>query len=205
MKIRNVSDPCFSEYGKIINIDSSEIVDYLSNRSKMPEEGNLYVRDDKDMASLKDISKIKEEIFGEADIEVGYCNGFNSKLNCMEYHATCEVDVAADDIILLLGKIDDIHNGLLDSKDLKAFLVKKGQAVCLYPYTLHFSPCKCSDKGFHTAIILPDKTNADLSKASNDKMLWKINKWLIAHKESKQASLGAYVGIIGENIQVDYK
>lgn len=44
----------------------------------------------------------------------------------------------------------------------------------------------------------------DLTDHPTDKTLWKINKWLLAHKDSKQASLGAYIGIVGENIKVEY-
>ncbi len=204
MKILSVTDPLFKEYGSVLDIDSSEIVTYLKNKAKMPEENNIYVRDDSSMHSLKGIEEIKERVYGLGDIEVGYCNGYNSLLNCMEYHACPEVDIAADDLVLLLARKEDIHDGILNSKDVKAFLLKKGEAVILAPYTLHFSPCKLSKDGFRCAIILSDKTNMDLESTPKDKTLWKVNKWLLAHKDSKQASLGAYVGIVGDNLKVDF-
>ena len=204
MKILSVTDPLFKEYGSVLDIDSSEIVTYLKNKAKMPEENNIYVRDDSSMHSLKSIEEIKESVYGLGDIEVGYCNGYNSLLNCMEYHACPEVDIAADDLVLLLARKEDIHDGILNSKDVKAFLLKKGEAVILAPYTLHFSPCKLSKDGFRCAIILSDKTNMDLESTPKDKTLWKVNKWLLAHKDSKQASLGAYVGIVGDNLKVDF-
>ncbi len=204
MKILSVTDPSFKEYGSILNIDSSNIVAYLKNQARMPDENNLYVRDDLLMHSLKGIDEIKESVYGLSDIEVGYCNGYNSLLNCMEYHTCPEVDIAADDLVLLLAAQKDIHEGILDSKDVKAFLLKKGEAVILNPYTLHFSPCKLSEDGFRCAIILTDKTNMDLETSPKEKTLWKVNKWLLAHKESKQASSGAYIGIIGDNLKVDF-
>lgn len=204
MKLINVTDPEFLAYGEVLNIDTSEIVSYLHSKAKMPQENNIYVRKDEDMSSLKGIEEIHENIYGLGDIEVGYCNGYNSLLNCMEYHTCPEVDIAADDLVLLLGTQNDIHDGVLDSKDLKAFLLKKGEAVVLKPYTLHFSPCKLSNDGFRCAIILTDKTNMDLESQPEDKKLWKVNKWLLAHKESNQASLGAYIGIIGENTKVSF-
>lgn len=204
MKILSVSDKEFLEYGYLLDIDTTEIVKYLKNKSKMPSEGNIYVRKDIDMHSLKGINKIHEDVYGLNDIEVGYCNGFNSYLNCMEYHNCPEVDIAADDLILLLAKPSDIHDGILSSNDVKAFLLKKGEAVCLLPYTMHFSPCKLSDNGFRCAIILTDKTNMDLTSVPSDKKLWKVNKWLLAHEDTKQASMGAYIGIVGENIKVEY-
>ncbi len=204
MKILSVTDPLFKEYGTVLDIDSSEIVAYLKNKAKMPNENNIYVRDDSSMHSLKGIEEIKERVYGLGDIEVGYCNGYNSLLNCMEYHACPEVDIAADDLVLLLARKEDIVEGKLDSKDVKAFLLRKGESVILAPYTLHFSPCKLSEDGFRCAIILSDKTNMDLESAPKDKTLWKVNKWLLAHKDSKQASLGAYIGIIGDNLKVDF-
>ncbi len=204
MKIRSVTDPLFAKYGKVLDLETDEMVSYLHNRATMPKEGNIYVRNDENMKVLRGISKIKEEIYGLSDVEVGYCNGFNSLLNCMEYHACPEVDVVGDDLVLLLANQDDVREGFLASKDVEAFLLKKGQAVCLYPYTFHFSPCKLSESGFHCAIILSDKTNMDLKETPKDKKLWKVNKWLFAHKDTVQAKNGAYVGIIGENIRVDF-
>lgn len=204
MKIQNVTDPEFLAYGEVLDLDSSEIVDYLRNQSKMPSEGNFYCRDEKAMASLKGVREIRERIFGTAPIETGYCNGFNSLLNCMEYHACPEVDVAGEDLVLLLGRKEEIQNGEWDSSCAKAFLLKRGQSVCLYPYTLHFSPCKLSAAGFRCAIILSEGTNADLLSKPSDPLLWKINKWLIAHPSSKQASMGAHMGITGKNIKIDY-
>ncbi len=204
MKIQSVTDPEFQDYGYVLSFNTDEIVSYLKEKAVMPKENNIYVRDDKDMKSLSGIDEIHEKVYGLGDIEVGYCNGYNSLLNCMEYHTCPEVDIAADDLVLLLARPKDLKDGILDSKDVKAFLVKKGEAVCLYPYTMHFSPCKLSDNGFRCAIILSDKTNMDLDKKADDKALWKVNKWLLAHKDSKQATLGAYVGIVGENIKVEY-
>ncbi len=204
MKIRNVTDPEFQDYGYVLSLNTDEIVSYLKEKAEMPKENNIYVRDDKDMKTLAGIHEIHEKVYGLGDIEVGYCNGYNSLLNCMEYHACPEVDIAADDLVLLLARPKDLKDGILDSKDVEAFLVKKGEAVCLYPYTMHFSPCKLSDNGFRCAIILSDKTNMDLDQDVDDKTLWKVNKWLLAHKDTKQATLGAYVGIVGENIKVEY-
>lgn len=205
MRTRSVADPLFAKYGRVLDLDASEMVSYLHRCAKMPQEGNLYVRDDENAGLLRGIGKIKEEIYGLGDIEVGYCNGFNSLLNCMEYHSCPEVDVAGDDLVLLLASQSDVHDGLLDSQDVEAFLLKKGQAVCLHPYTFHFSPCKLSESGFHCLIILGGKTNADLPEAPSNKKLWKVNKWLYAHKDSPQAKSGAYIGIIGENIRVDFQ
>ena len=207
MKIESVSSPSFKKYGYVLeNIDTTEVVSYLKEKAKMPEVGkNLYVRDETPMHQLKCIDELKETIYGGSDIEVGYCNGYNSLLNCLEYHTCPEVNVAAEDLVLLLATQDDIVDGFLDSTIIKAFLVKKGEAIVVNPYVFHYSPCKLSDDGFHCLVILSDKTNMDFEeKPKFDQKLWKVNKWLFAHKDTKEANNGAYIGIVGENIKVEY-
>ena len=154
------------------------------------------------MHKLKSFSEIKETVYGLGKIESGYCNGYNSKLNCLEYHTCPEVDVASCDLVLLLATMDDVKDGVIDSSLVKAFLLKEGEAVIINPYVFHFSPCKLTSAGFKCAIILTDGTNSDLETKPVDNRLWKVNKWLFAHPESNQAGLGAYIGIKGDNIEV---
>ena len=35
-----------------------------------------------------------------------------------------------------------------------------------------------------------------------DKRLWAVNKWLLAHPETDQVAAGAYVGLVGKNIDL---
>jgi hypothetical protein len=192
----------FEPYGYLLNEEFPCAVNYLSTKAKMPREGNIYVRDDIDMKNCPDAKRLQEEVFGLGQMEAGYCNGHNTKLNCLEYHACPEVDLAATDLILLLALPSDIEDGKLDSSKVKAFYVKKGQAVVLRPYVLHFSPCMAKGEPFRCGIYLSAGTNRDLTIKPADPKLWKENKWLFAHRESKQAGLGAYVGITGVNLEV---
>jgi len=143
-------------------------------------------------------------------LQAGYCNGRNQKLGALEYHKGSEIDVAVNEFVLLLGDIRNIHNNQFSTLNVKAFYVPKGTACELYGTTLHFSPCRVTDDGFKSIIILPKGTNLPLSntsvpKCDEDKLLWMQNKWLIVHADSQHANLGAHVGIIGENIEVNYK
>jgi len=193
----------FLEYGYVIEGNYEDIVSFLLTNSPMPTNDiNLYERDDERMALVPSIKSLQELVFGGSEIETGYCNGYNNKLNCLEYHASPEINVAATDLVLLLASRKDIKNGFINSKDVKAFYVKKGTCLVLNPYTLHFSPCRADENGFKCAVILPQGTNKDLTFKPKDRMLWKENKWLLAHSESKQASLGAYIGIKGDNIEI---
>ncbi len=201
LKIHDCSSLEFKKYGTYLGKKYDDIVSYLTNNSPMPEKNNLYVRDDEKMHNLPSYDLIKEEIYGNSNIEIGYCNGYNYRLNCLEYHTCPEVDIASTDLILLLATQDDIKDGMIDSHDVKAFLLKKGEAIIINPYIFHFSPIKLSDDGFKSCIILTDGTNRDLEKKPSDPRLWKENKWLFAHKDTVQANSGAYIGIKGDNIE----
>jgi hypothetical protein len=194
----------FAPYGKLLKGDFSSAVAYLEEKTPMPEKGNLYVRSDLAFLSLPLLKGLQEEVFGNAPMEAGYCNGYNSLLNCLEYHACPEVDIFADDQVLLLALPSDIVADQIATKSCKAFLFKKGQAAVLYPYVLHFSPCKMSPKGFRCGVLLSDGTNSPLLEKPRDPRLWMQNKWLYAHPSSLQAGKGAYVGLTGENLEVKW-
>ncbi len=55
-------------------------------------------------------------------------------------------------------------------------------------------------------VALPAGTNAalpELSATGGDAgLLWASNKWLLAHPQSAEATAGAHVGLLGENIDV---
>ena len=90
----------------------------------------------------------------------------------------------------------------------KAFKVPANTAVELYSTTLHYAPCSAtSEQGFKVAVVLPMGTNGKLNanfRAVNqeDKMLWAVNKWLLAHPESSEAKQGAAVLLDGENTDI---
>lgn len=203
LKIQSIDSKDFLRYGYKLDGDFKDVEEYLEYKSIMPKENNIYVRDDELMHNLPSYNLVNEDIYGFGEMQIGYCNGFNSKLNCLEYHTCPEVDIPSTDLILLLAHIDDIKDGVINSEDVKAFYVKKGEAVVLNPYVLHYSPCKTNKDGFRCAIILGNGTNRDLNEIPKDKRLWKENKWLYAHKDTNEAKCGAYIGIIGENIEIE--
>jgi hypothetical protein len=192
----------FAPYGRVLDYDTAEAVAYLETKTPMPKEKNLYVRDDEAFRQLPIMAELQEAVYGTLPLEAGYCNGYNSLLNCLEYHSCPEVDIAGSDLVLHLALQNDVKAGQIDSKDVRAFFVKKGTAVLLYPGVFHFSPCKLSLSGFKCAIILSAHTNEPLDEKAHDPRLWMKNKWLFAHPDSLQASKGAYIGIKGANIEV---
>ena len=207
MKIYNVTDPEFRKYGAIVKgIDFSELLSAIG-QMECPAD-TAYEADYPAFHDFEVSNQLQDIYWGEGKIEIGYCIGHNTKLNGLEYHRSSEINLACLDIILLLGKREDIdENYQYETDKVKAFFVPKGTAVELYATTLHFAPCGMqeNDYAFKTAVILPYGTNFPLEKArtdaeGEDKLLLAQNKWLIAHKDGGQGD--AFVGLIGENIEV---
>ncbi len=209
LKLYDVHNLEFLKFGKIITeYDFQECIKIM-NHKDIPTEGNCYVASDPDLMNTSFASVMSSHFYANTNAQVGYCNGNTSKLNALEYHKCSEIDVAITDLVLLLADVRQIKDNQLSTEDVVGFFVPAGCAVELYSTTLHFAPCKVSDKGFKSIIVLTQGTNSPLvslptAYTMEDKLIWMQNKWLIAHKESIPASKGAYVGLIGENIQLNY-
>lgn len=210
IQVLPVTDESFNKYGRILDDKSfKDAIQYLED-TDIPGEGNIYVAHDKCfLNAIKKFSAI-DNVFGNMPVQFGYCNGLNSKLNALEYHKSSEINIAATDLVLMLGKFDDIKDSKYNSNSLVAYYLPKGTTIELYPKVLHFAPCKVNDTGFRCGVILPNLTNVDFAKAetiidNEDKYLFKTNKWLIAHPENtKVLAQGAFEGIIGKNIEIKY-
>ena len=153
------------------------------------------------------MTEISEHCFGGMPVQLGWCNGHNTRLNCLEYHRDSEFNLGTEDFILLLSRQEEIVDGILDTAKVKAFRVPAGVLVECYATTLHYAPCHADPaKGFRVLVALPWLTNTDRpvmkNKAPEDAILTARNKWLLAHPESPEALSGAKVGLSGDNIDI---
>ena len=209
MSIKSVYDADFVKYGKVVEgYDWTELLNTLNQVSPKPEDGTIYVPSDETLEKLGVFTELQDRMYGGMPIQIGYCNGYNTKLNCLEYHRDSEVDVAADDVILLVGMEQDIVDGQYDTSKVEAFVCPKGTAVELYATTLHYAPC--GKESFRVVIVLPKGTNTDKPSyaPANEEDTWMTarNKWLIAHPEANEAKDGAHVGLVGKNLDItDYE
>ena len=208
MKIHSVFDPEFKPYGQIVTGLEDAVAEILSALGSTPlPEGVDYVPTDPVLQELPAAVQISEHCFGGMPVQLGWCNGHNTKLNCLEYHRDSEFNLGTQDFILLLAKQDDIVDGKLDTAKVKAFRCPAGVLVEVYATSLHYAPCHAdASKGFQVLIGLPAETNTDFRFANpinaEDKTLWARNKWLLAHADASEAADGAYVGLVGENIDI---
>ena len=205
MTVKKVTDPAFKAYGRVITgYDLSGLLKAME-QTPLPEDV-IYIPSLPEMEALPAAKELENGIYGQMPIQIGCCNGHNKKLNAVEYHRDSEVDIAVDDLILILGKQQDIEEDhTYDTSRMEAFLVPAGTAVEVYATTLHYAPCHVKDEGFRCVIVLPRDTNLDMEpvevKDPEDRLLFARNKWLIGHAQGGLPE-GAFIGLKGENLSV---
>ncbi|OUP03630.1 DUF4867 domain-containing protein [Anaerofilum sp. An201] len=207
MKIYSVYEKEFAHYGRVAaGLDTAALLDALQ-KTPQPETGVEYVPQDESLQSLPFAQQAQDHLYGGMPVQLGWCNGHNTKLNCLEYHRDSEFNLGTEEFILLLARQDEIENGLLDTAKVKAFRVPAGVLVEVYATTLHYAPCHTDPaKGFRVLVALPAGTNTEKPAVppatEEDRLLWAKNKWLLAHPASDEAAAGAYIGLAGENIDI---
>lgn len=207
MKIESVFDRAFAPYGKVLpGYDTSELLEALEKYTPLPEATD-YVASQPELEALPIAEKLAVNAYGGMPIQLGWCNGHNTRLNCLEYHRDSEINCGTSDFILLVAREDDIVDGSLDTDRVRAFRVPRGVVVEVYATTLHYAPCSAAKgEGFRVLVVLPRGTNGPKPEMESindeDKLLWACNKWLLAHAESSEAAQGAVVALKGVNVDI---
>ena len=142
MEIRKITDPAFRAYGRVLT--EYDCTDLLRQMEKTPlPRGVTYVASAPELERLPVFEELARRAFGGMEIQMGYCNGHNQRLDAVEYHKSSEWNLACTDLILILGREQDIDPETLcyDTSRLEAFLVPAGTAFETYGTTLHYAPC----------------------------------------------------------------
>ena len=207
MKIESVFDPSFAPYGKVLEGYDTKHLLAAMDAIAMPEAGTAYEPSIPALEATSLYGPMQNNVYGGMPVQMGMCWGYNTKLNCLEYHRDSEINCGTSDFILLLAKEDDIVDGVLDTAKVKAFKVPAGVVVEVYATTLHYAPCSAAPgAGFRVLVVLPKGTNGPKPNITpvndEDRLLWACNKWLLAHGESSEAAQGAVVALQGINIDI---
>lgn len=206
MEILTVFSPEFRAYGRVV--EGYPVKGLLDALAQTPlTDGVVYVPREPLLHAAPEAQAIGEALYGGMPFQLGWCNGHNTKLNCLEFHRDSEFNLGTEDFILLLGLQGDIADGRLDTATVKAFRCPAGVLIEVYATSLHYAPCHTDPaKGFRVMVALPENTNTDYRPEGGanvmDRMLWARNKWLLAHAESAEAAQGAVVALDGVNIDI---
>ena len=207
MLIESVYDRSFGEYGKVLKgFDNTDLIKRMAE-IEMPQSGTAYEPSIKSLEESDVFSDYSDRGFGGMPIQIGMCWGYNTRLNCLEYHRDSEINIGEKDFILLLAKQSQIQNGKLDTSLVRAFRAPAGVAIEVFATTLHYAPCQTEKEGFRVAVILPRGTNTEKPafRASSEEDRWMTarNKWLLAHEDTNEARGGAHIGLVGDNIDIE--
>ena len=157
MDLYSVFDPAFRAYGQVVTGLDGAVAELLHVLKDAPQgRGVDYVPEYAPLQELPAMAEISEHCYGGMPIQLGWCNGYNTKLNCLEYHRDSEFNLGTEEFILLLARRDECERGMLDTAKVKAFHVPAGVLVEIYATTLHYAPCHCDgQKGFRVMVALP--------------------------------------------------
>lgn len=211
LTIQTIDDPEFRAYGKVLEgYDTKELLEAMM-AIPLPEGGGVaYEAAIPSLEACAVMQPLETHAYAGQPIEIGMCWGKNTHLNCLEYHRDSELNIGTHDYILLVAKMEEIVDGVLDTSKVKAFRVPAGVVLEVYETTLHYAPCHVDpETGFRVAIVLPRGTNVGGTGKpafeplnDEDRRLWGRNKWILAHPDTNEAAQGAYVGLKGENVDI---
>jgi hypothetical protein len=213
--IYSLNDSIFESFGRLLNISlPKEIIQFMEEEADFPETANCYVASE----ALMEASDFKEEIaalvFGQMDIQIGYCNGNGNKINGFEFHQCSEVFISITDSLLALTlPHKPLGSKAYQIEESYLFFVPKGSILEIYPMIGHFAPIKVRDQGFRSVIILSKGSNGAIKKMSesenslytmnmdeNKNRPFAKNKWLYVHEDRMDlVDKGAYLNVYGDN------
>jgi len=117
MTIQSVYDPAFQAYGQVLEgYDLKDALAALKAATPLPE-GTAYVPEQAELQALPIAKELFERAYGGMPVQLGWCNGHNTKLNCLEYHSDSELNAGNEDFILLLAKREELVDGRLDTAE----------------------------------------------------------------------------------------
>lgn len=207
--MKSVFDKEFAVYGKVVEgYDFAPLLKVLRENSGKPADCTIYVPSDPTLEALAAYRLLSDHLFGGMPVQIGYCNGHNRKLNCLEYHRNSELNITDDGVVFLVAPLWKVRGGRIDTGEVEAFAAPAKTAVLLYETTLHYAPLTApGGEGFRVAVVLPRGTNTERPAAGpqlcEDRLLYARNKWLIAHPDSDEAKNGAFAGLTGDNITIE--
>lgn len=133
MKIYSVLDPEFRPYGRVLEgYDTAPLTAALEEKTPLPD-GVEYVPSEAALELLPVMAQIRDNVYGGMPVQLGWCNGHNTKLNCLEYHRDSEINLGSRDFILLLAKEEEIRDGCLDTAAVRASWLKSTPLRCTTP------------------------------------------------------------------------
>lgn len=206
LRLFSVLDPEFAPYGRILPAPCLPELRAAVARTPIPAEGNTYVASDPALEAAGFFQTLCGGVYGEMDIQAGYCNGRGDSLGALEYHKCSEVNFTTTGCVLLMALPEALKENRVSPADIVGFYLPPDVLMEVRPGVLHFAPCRTAPSGFNCLVVLERGVNAPLkgkpAAEGEGALLFARGKWLVAHAGSPQAAKGAFVGLTGEAIRL---
>ncbi len=205
MNIQSCKSSNFGRYARLISgYDIDNFITHFTSVTRVPESGFEYFPSIEELEGHPVFNDLQNNFFGGQYIQLGYCNGFNTKLDSVEYHKCSEICITAKETVFVLGSYHDMKGGTYDTGKMEAFFVPSNSMMEIYPYTLHYAPCDGHNgQGFQVAVALTKGTCTSIKVkktilSEEDHLLVSNNKWIMTHPEAANPEEGALTLLKGD-------
>lgn len=203
IKLYDVNSPEFSVYGVLYpNYDISRIKTILTSLP-LPESGSRYLQSIEALEKEETIQSIGKDIFAGLPINAGATIGYTTDFSAVEFHQSSEVNIALDDVILVLGQrqLLEVNQTFDPHTEGKAFYIPAGSVIELFNTTLHYAPVEVFEHGYRVVVVVVEGTNTALPSDfhSQNPRVVKKGKFQVVHPSRKdKIAQGYQVGMSGE-------
>ena len=206
-KIIPVTDPSFAQYGAIYSNYDLDSINKIMDKQANPS-GTRYIENIPELTKDPIIQSIARDLFAGMPVSVGATIGHSVEFTAFEYHQSSEVNIMADDVIMVLAKRQTLEQfGTIDPNvDAKMFYVPKNTVIELYNDTLHYTPLEVYQSGYKVIVMVVSGTNDKLPEGfhTNNPRVVKKGKFQVVHPVRKdKIDLGYQVALEGKVIKVN--
>lgn len=185
LEIHSIDEPIFSKYAAVIKDYDNSTVSDVMDEIQLPT--NFYYKiENPKLEANAEIQKVGANVYAGMPYIAGECVGNSSDLPNSEYHNGSEVNIYQNDVVMALGRRNDVHDFKYDpSKDATLFFIPAGTAIELYGGTIHFAPFKVNPEGFKFVVMLLSGTNENLpngAKFANPRIA-KTNNFFFGYED----------------------
>jgi hypothetical protein len=199
--ISAIHDAGFRSYGRLLpGFPSAALLAYIASAAPVAE-AVVFEPDAIGMDRFPvESGALQRQVFaGTADLQLGWVHGRNARLAALEYHKCAQVVIAATDMVVFMGHVQDIGwpDGTYDISRVQAFLAPRGTVYEISPCSLHSTPLHARQAdGFACAVMSPRGTSDPIDFVPGDggvdprsmsgeaRLMHLRGTWLLAHPDS---------------------
>jgi|GEM_PF-4980994 len=133
----SVADPAFRRYDRVLDFDAGSLLSVCEATSAMPPDGSRYVPAIPELEALPAFQRAQQAFLGETNGQIGCCWGYNTLLNCLEYHRSSEFNIAVSDLLLLLASQQNMETLICQKEISSAFSYPREPPLrCMPPHCI---------------------------------------------------------------------